>query len=175
MSYPTDVNSLDKTQGFTKEIEVKQRELQPWSAKIRQKQGEIDIARNEQEGLIKKVETAKNAGADAQSALDMLKSEQSTKDDQRSKVQQEKVAVTKEIQEKQREFQDLKVELSELRSKAAASQQRVEEAKASQAQNKSANAVLDSLTKLSQTGRVHGFHVSASFMTFTSCVSQMIT
>lgn len=58
--------------------------------------------------------------------------------------------------------QALQGELANLRAKSAASQQKVEEARASQAQNRSANAVLDSLTKLSQTGRVQGFHVGVN-------------
>lgn len=47
-----------------------------------------------------------------------------------------------------------------LRQKASSSRQKVDEAKSSQASNKSSNAVLDSLTKLQHTGRINGFHVS---------------
>lgn len=153
------VESLkDKTQGFTKQIEAKQRELQPWSAKIRQKEGEINIAKNEQDSLKRKVEEARNAEAESKSTLDALRSEQQAKEGETQQVQQEKARVAREHANKKREFQELQRELTDLRAKASASQQKVEEARASQAQNRSANQVLDSLTKLSQTGRVQGFH-----------------
>lgn len=95
-------------------------------------------------------------------------------------VQRAKAGLGGELAGKQRDFhvrvisvllyqrnalaQSLQGELANLRAKSSASQQRVEEARASQAQNRSANAVLDSLTKLSQTGRVQGFHVSAPYL-----------
>lgn len=69
----------DKTQVFTQQIEAKQRELQPWSAKIRQKEGEVNIAKNEKDSIQRKVEAAQNAGAEAKAALDALKAEHQTK------------------------------------------------------------------------------------------------
>lgn len=47
-----------------------------------------------------------------------------------------------------------------LRSKVSVSRAKADEAKASMAANRSENAVLSSLTKLKQQGRVKGFHVS---------------
>ena len=38
------ISILDKTQGFHDQIEVKQKELEPWTAKINSKQAEIDVA-----------------------------------------------------------------------------------------------------------------------------------
>jgi structural maintenance of chromosome 4 len=70
---------LDKTQGFTRQIEEKQRELQPWSAKIRQKEGEVNIAKNEQDSLKRKVEEARNAEAESKATLDALRTEQQAK------------------------------------------------------------------------------------------------
>jgi structural maintenance of chromosome 4 len=49
--------------------------------------------------------------------------------------------------------------VQELRSKATSLRQKAEEARASQAASTSQNRVLDSLTKLKQTGRIDGFHV----------------
>jgi structural maintenance of chromosome 4 len=53
--------------------------LQPWSAKIRQKEGEINIANNEKDSLQRKLEAAQNAGAEAKAALDALKTEHEAK------------------------------------------------------------------------------------------------
>ena len=56
--------------------------------------------------------------------------------------------------------QDLTAHVYQLRGQASSSRQRVEEAKASQAASTSQNKVLDSLTRLRNSGRVSGFHVS---------------
>lgn len=53
--------------------------------------------------------------------------------------------------------------IQELQSRATALRQKVDEAKSSQAASTSQNIVLDSLTKLSQTGRISGFHVSNNY------------
>ena len=70
---------VGKTQGFTRQIEEKQRELQPWSAKIRSKEGEVNIAKNEQDSLKRKVEEAQNAEAESKATLDALRTEQQAK------------------------------------------------------------------------------------------------
>jgi len=44
---------VDKTQSFHDQIEVKQKELQPWTAKINVKQAEIDVATSECDALVK--------------------------------------------------------------------------------------------------------------------------
>lgn len=49
--------------------------------------------------------------------------------------------------------------LQDLRGKASASRQKVDEAKASQAANTTQNKVLDTLTRLRSAGRISGFHV----------------
>jgi hypothetical protein len=64
--------------------------------------------------------------------------------------------------------------VQDLRAKATASRQKAEEAKASQAANTSQSKVLESLTKLSATGRIAGFHVSVAFCKYSAvsnCVS----
>jgi structural maintenance of chromosome 4 len=69
----------DKTQVFHDQIEQKQRELQPWKTRINQKQAEIDVKTSERDMLVKKAEGIRQAGAEAQEALESLKSEQKTK------------------------------------------------------------------------------------------------
>lgn len=52
-----------------------------------------------------------------------------------------------------------------LRSKVSVSRAKADEAKASMAANRSENAVLSSLTKLKQQGRIKGFHVRPLMLT----------
>lgn len=69
----------DKTQVFHDQIEVKQKELQPWTTKINAKQAEIDVATSERDTLSKKVEAVQNARGEAQEALEKLKDDYSAK------------------------------------------------------------------------------------------------
>ena len=65
----------DKTQAFHEQIELKQKELQPWTAKINAKQAEVDVAVSERDTLVKKVEAVKSARKEAQDALDGLRAD----------------------------------------------------------------------------------------------------
>jgi structural maintenance of chromosome 4 len=70
---------VDKTQVFHDQIEVKQKELQPWTAKINTKQAEVDIASSERVALAKKAEAVKDVSKEAQEALEKLQSHQEAK------------------------------------------------------------------------------------------------
>ncbi len=67
-------NFTDKTQVFHDQIEVKQKELQPWNTKINSKQAEIDLATNERDMLAKKAADVKEALDNAQKQLEELQS-----------------------------------------------------------------------------------------------------
>lgn len=64
---------------FHDQIEVKQKELQPWTAKINAKQAEVDVASSERDALAKKAEGVKQAGKEALEALEELQKDQSKK------------------------------------------------------------------------------------------------
>lgn len=64
---------------FHDQIEVKQKELQPWTAKINTKQAEVDVASSERDALMKKAEAVKIASKEAQEALEKLQSDHETK------------------------------------------------------------------------------------------------
>lgn len=69
----------DKTQVFHDQIEGRQKELQPWTAKINAKQAEIDLAASERDMLAKKAEAAKTASEEAQEALEKLRADHGAK------------------------------------------------------------------------------------------------
>lgn len=58
---------------------MKQKELQPWTAKINKKQAEIDIASSERDALAKKAEAVQEAGRDAKDILEKLQTDQEAK------------------------------------------------------------------------------------------------
>ncbi len=61
------------------EIEIKQRELQPWTAKINTKQAEIDVATSERDTLAKKAAGIKEACKEAQTNLEQLREDHQSK------------------------------------------------------------------------------------------------
>lgn len=65
----------DKTQVFHDKIQVKQKELQPWTGKINAKQAEIDVATSERDALAKKAESLGAQVKEAEEALASLQSE----------------------------------------------------------------------------------------------------
>ena len=66
---------IDKTQGFHDQIEVKQKEPQPWIAKINAKQAEIDV----HDAIAKKAEALKEARKEVQENLGNLQGDQEVK------------------------------------------------------------------------------------------------
>jgi structural maintenance of chromosome 4 len=69
----------DKTQVFHEQIEAKQKELQPWTAKINIKQAAIDVATSERDTLAKKATGLKDAVKQAEGQLTELQVEQEGK------------------------------------------------------------------------------------------------
>lgn len=96
---------LDKTQVFHDQIEVKQRELQPWTAKIDAKQAEIDVASGERDALTKKAEAIKTASKDAQKNFDTLQAEHQAKLKELDQLKAEKVALNRAAQAAQKQLQ----------------------------------------------------------------------
>ncbi|KAF8274355.1 RecF/RecN/SMC [Lactarius quietus] len=148
----------DKTQVFHDQIEQKQKELQPWKTKINQKQAEVDVKTSERDMLVKKAEAVKQASAEAQEALETVKSDQKAKTGELGNLKDRRQSLQQETKAAKQRVQDLNTRVNQLRAQASSTRQRIEEAKASQAANTSQNKVLDSLTRLRNSGRVSGFH-----------------
>ena len=69
----------DKTRSFHDQIEIKQKELQPWTIEINQKQAKIDLAKSERETLARKFEAVREAKEEAENTKDRLQGEKETK------------------------------------------------------------------------------------------------
>ncbi|KAF9225187.1 RecF/RecN/SMC protein [Gyrodon lividus] len=148
----------DKTQVFHDQIEAKQKDLQPWTAKINAKQASIDVATSERDALAKKATGLKEAVKNAQDDLEEKQAVQETKLNELDNLKAKRASRQGELQAHAKKFQDSQARVQELRAKASSLRQRTDEAKASQAASTSQNKVLDHLTRLKQTGRIDGFH-----------------
>ncbi|KDQ18233.1 hypothetical protein BOTBODRAFT_29575 [Botryobasidium botryosum FD-172 SS1] len=148
----------DKTEVFHAQIEAKQKELEPWNAKISEKQAVVDIATNEKALLSDKIAAVQTAVQKAAEALEALKTDAAAKDAELEELGNEQATLTEEVEEKTKRLQKFDNEIQRLRGKVSSSRQKTDEARASQAANTSQNAVLDSLQRLKAAGRIHGFH-----------------
>ncbi|TDL26418.1 hypothetical protein BD410DRAFT_783474 [Rickenella mellea] len=148
----------DKTQVFHDQIEVKQKELQPWTAKINTKKAEVDVAVSERDTLAKKAEAVKNSLNEAQESLANLQGDHDAKTAELLELKENRGSLKEDVRAGEKKQQDMQKKIEELRGKASSSRQKAEEAKASQAASTSQGKVLDSLTKLRDTGRISGFH-----------------
>ncbi|KAN0100061.1 RecF/RecN/SMC [Tylopilus felleus] len=148
----------DKTQVYHDQIEVKQKELQPWINKVNAKKATIDVATSERDALAKKAAGLKDAVKNAQDDLEQQQATQQAKLDELAGLNGKKASLQKEVQAHEKKFHDAQARVQELRGKASSLRQRTEEAKASQAASTSQNKVLDHLMRLKQTGRIDGFH-----------------
>ena len=70
---------VDKTRSFHDQIEVKQKELQPWATEINKKQAAIDLAKSERETLVRKFEAVREAKEEAESTKNRLRGEKDAK------------------------------------------------------------------------------------------------
>ena len=58
---------------------MKQKDLQPWTAKINKKKGELDVAVSERDALVKRMKAAELAQTEAKEGLNRLKGERDAK------------------------------------------------------------------------------------------------
>ncbi|KAF5370011.1 hypothetical protein D9758_001368 [Tetrapyrgos nigripes] len=153
------VESLrDKTQVYHDQKEALQKELQPWTEKINQKQRDINVAAGERDALKKKAEDAAAASAEAEEKLEQLRTDQEAKMAQQTEHKTKKAELKSQKENLDKKLQDARNNEREWRAKSSASSQKVQETKSSQAESRSQGRVLDSLSKLSDAGRIKGFH-----------------
>ncbi|KAH9178187.1 hypothetical protein EDB89DRAFT_2063979 [Lactarius sanguifluus] len=153
-----EVQREEETQVFRDQIEQKQKELQPWKTRINQKQAEVDVKTSERDMLVKRAEAVEQASAEAQEALETVKSDQKAKIGELENLKTKGRSLQREANAVRQSVRDLIIRVNQHRAQASSARQCAEEAKASQAASASQNKVLDSLTRLRKSGRVSGFH-----------------
>ncbi|WWC65608.1 uncharacterized protein I303_108228 [Kwoniella dejecticola CBS 10117] len=153
------VDSLkDKTAEFTTQIEVKQRELEPWTAKISEKQSLIDVATSERDLLAEKATSMQSSLDEAKTNLQALKDEDEGKHEEYNALRKEHSKAKKQLTDAEARLEGMNARSEQLRSKVSSSRSKADDARASLAADKSENAVLSSLNKLRDQGRIRGFH-----------------
>lgn len=95
----------DKTDQFTVQIEAKQRELEPWTTKINEKQSAIDVATSERDLLQKKASGAQDAFNEARINLETLKQGGEGKQEEYASLKKEAVKAKKALGDAESKFE----------------------------------------------------------------------
>ncbi|KXL44502.1 hypothetical protein M433DRAFT_4981 [Acidomyces richmondensis BFW] len=147
-----------KTQGFSDQIAAKQKQLEPWNAKISEKQSAMAVAQSELDILRERENSGATAVAEVESKIGMLEGQRQVKASEIEDCQKQQKITSQEIASTEKEIQQLLALQPALKSKLSTSRQRADEARASLSATQSQGNVLSGLTRLKESGRIDGFH-----------------
>nr|WJN25104.1 condensin complex subunit [Tranzscheliella williamsii] len=147
-----------KTEKFSRAIEQKQKELQPWTAKISEKTAAKNVAQEERDLIAGRSAQVESNISDAKEALSNLEMENQTKHDEVSSLKQERKQLEKKISSCQAQVDQMKEEESNLRKKVAAARAKADDARTTVSASRSRGDVLSSLTRQAELGMIKGFH-----------------
>ncbi|KAL1602740.1 Structural maintenance of chromosomes protein 4 [Paraconiothyrium brasiliense] len=147
-----------KTQDLSDDIAAKQKSLEPWTAKINEKQSAIALAQSELDIIREKENAGARGIAEIEAKIAAL---QKTKQNKLSELEQCKAEhnkAEKEAQKVQLRLDHLAQREPILRSKLSGARQNATEARASLSETQNQGNVQDKLMKLKDQGRINGFH-----------------
>jgi structural maintenance of chromosome 4 len=147
-----------KTQGLSDEIAAKQKSLEPWSAKINEKQSAVAVAQSELDILRERENAGTKGIADVEAKIEALQASKQTKADELDECRAEKKRIEKEAQKMQIKVEDLTQKEPTLRSKLSGARAKADEARASLSSAQTQGNVLAGLMRLKESGRIDGFH-----------------
>ncbi|KAJ5334607.1 Structural maintenance of chromosomes protein [Penicillium brevicompactum] len=147
-----------KTQGLSDEIAAKQKSLEPWNAKINEKQSAVAVAQSELDILRERG----NAGAvlleEAQGKIVTIEESLQSKENDLEERQAQKENLEAEVQKLQHDLKKYSTREPEVRSHVSSARQKADEARVSLASTQNRGSVLTGLMRLKESGRIDGFH-----------------
>ena len=147
-----------KTQGLSDEIAAKQKSLEPWSAKINEKQSAMAVAQSELD-IIRERENAGAKGiAEVEAKIEALQESKESKVGELQECKTAKKQITKELQSIQAQIEELAQKEAPLRSKLSGARAKADEARSNFSANQTQGNVLTGLMRLKESGRIDGFH-----------------
>ncbi|TKY84720.1 hypothetical protein EX895_005800 [Sporisorium graminicola] len=147
-----------KTEKFSRAIEQKQRELQPWTAKISEKSAAKNVALEERDLLASRGAQVEASIAEAKDALRNLELDNESKHEEVESLNQERRDLEKKIASCQKQLDDMKQQEAALRNKVVSARSKADEARATVSASRSRGDVLSSLTRQAELGMIKGFH-----------------
>lgn len=147
-----------KTQGLSDEIASKQKSLEPWSAKINEKQSAIAVAQSELDIMRERENAGAKGIAGVEEKMAGLEESKKTKTAELAECKAEKRRIDKEIQQLQAKVEELNQQEPTIRSKLSGARAKADEARASLSSAQTQGNVLSGLMRLKESGRIDGFH-----------------
>lgn len=152
------VSLAGKTQDLSDEIAAKQKSLEPWTAKINEKQSAKAVAQSELDILLERENAGSRGIADVEAKIEALQESKQAKAAELDECQAEQERVGAEAEQAQLKLEQLAQKEPALRSKLQGAQAKADEARASLSSAKSQSDVLAGLMRLKESGRIDGFH-----------------
>jgi structural maintenance of chromosome 4 len=147
-----------KTQGLSDEIAAKQKSLEPWSAKINDKQSAIAVAQSELDILRERENAGAKGIADVEAKIAGYEETKQNKAVELEQTNLEKRRLEKEAQKIQAQLDNVAQKEPGLRTKLSGARQKADEARASLSATQTQGNVLTGLMRLKESGRIGGFH-----------------
>jgi len=152
-----------KTQGFTDQIEKNQKSLEPWTAQINEKQAAIALTQSELDLIREKESQSLKAVEEAQAKLKSLINDKSAKESGLKQSQKEIGIIEKQTQDALAQLNQCQQKVAKVYESLSQSRAKADDAKASLSASQTQGQVLTSLTRLRDSGRIQGFHVTFFF------------
>ena len=147
-----------KTRGLSADIAAKQKSLEPWSAKINEKQSAIAVAQSELDILRERENAGAKGIVDIQAKIQGLQESKQTKTAELDECKAEKRRIEKEVKKMLEKTEELTQKEPALRSKLSGARAKADEARASLSSAQTQGNVLTGLMRLKESGRIDGFH-----------------
>lgn len=148
----------DKTQGFSDEIERKQKELAPWTAKISEHTSARDVLRHEREWLSSHNDEAMQRVEDARATLADVQRHLQVQTEEKESLLYEHRALLDSIDEDRARVTSMQEEEDILRKKFDQARRAADDARHALESSKSRGEVLSSLIRQAELGLLTGFH-----------------
>lgn len=148
----------DKTQVFSDQIELKQKQKQPWDAQISAKQSALEVAKSELDMLNEKSSRVIRDLGEATSQLADLSQEIEARSTEEQEVDQQISEARKGAATMAKQLIKIQALEASVKQDHSTARDRADEAKSNLAANKQKGDVLTGLTSLSDSGRISGFH-----------------
>ena len=150
-------NLKGKTQGLSDEIAAKQKQLEPWNAKVNEQQSAMAVAQSELDILRERESAGATAVSEVEAKVAGFQEQREAKATELHECKNERKSAEKEIVGVQKEIESIAGKEPALKSKLSGARQKADEARASLSATQSQGAVLAGLTRLKESGRIDGF------------------
>lgn len=151
-------NLSGKTQSLSDEIAAKQKSLEPWNAKINEKQSAMAVAQSELDILREKENAGAKGIAELEARIVGFEESKETKAAELQECTAAKKGAEKELGKLRAQLEQLSQKEPALKTKLSGARQKADEARASLSATQTQGNVLTGLMRLKESGRIDGFH-----------------